>query len=370
GGADVRPSASLFATLALVAALPARVAAFPAILVIRPVLVVRVAWITTLGAVADALVALILVVVVMALAAVAIMIAVIIIVLIAVAIALAAVRAAGDRGAGSRHVADSHSSSVSFGSRPRVPVQGATGRGDSRPGQDVALKDRSRSRRGIDCGGLGDPPVHIACLGAVGQEHGEVGSREGARAGGAGAPDLEQPGRVGIASRVEGQRDIRRRQCRTGAVDTGGQARAGRDRTQQGMREVAVAYLGRERVVLGEEGIESRNRGCVPDMRRPRKATDQGDRAGGGGLEGADGPGDAPVGAAYCRLAEYREARRRATTAATTVAPLVVCEQGGVGWSVGIGATRRGQQGGEGCDDGQTRRASRQSRHGSSQRLV
>src|SRR3954467_25406 len=120
-------------------AAPARVTRCPAVLIVRPMTVVRVARITTLRTVAHALVALLLVLVVA----------------IAVAIALAAL-AADSRGPGERHITNAS------GARPRVPVEGPAGECDRRAGQDVALEGRGRHRRGRV-----DPPRHVARLGAA-----------------------------------------------------------------------------------------------------------------------------------------------------------------------------------------------------------
>src|SRR3954453_9593237 len=110
----------------------------PTVLVVRTMAVVRVAGVTALGPVADALIALVLVLVLVTVA----------VIIIAVTVVIAgAARAADHRSAGNRHVSDSHASGVSLGSRPRVPVQAATGHGDRRAGQDVALENRTRNGR-------------------------------------------------------------------------------------------------------------------------------------------------------------------------------------------------------------------------------
>src|SRR3954466_10529809 len=146
----------------------------PTVLVVRTMAVVRVAGVTALGPVADALIALVLVLVTVA------------VIIIAVTVVIAgAARAADHRSAGNRHVSDSHASGVSLGSRPRVPVQAATGHGDRRAGQDVALENRTRNGRCGDCCGLGDPPRHIASLRTASQEYRKVGSRKSAGARGA-----------------------------------------------------------------------------------------------------------------------------------------------------------------------------------------
>src|SRR5205085_9672851 len=96
------PSERPWCCLALVVS-TSRVAGTPAVFIVRPMTVVRVARIASLGAVADALVALVLVLVAL-------------VVIIAVAVAAAA-RTAGDGGAGDRHV----------GLRPCIPIERATG---------------------------------------------------------------------------------------------------------------------------------------------------------------------------------------------------------------------------------------------------
>ena len=91
-----------------------RVAGSPAVLVVRPVTVVRVARIAAFGTVTDALVALVLVLVAF-------------VVIIAVAVALAT-RAAGDCRAGDRDV----------GLRPCIPIERATGQRDGRTEEEPA----------------------------------------------------------------------------------------------------------------------------------------------------------------------------------------------------------------------------------------
>src|SRR5436190_18815034 len=103
----------------------------PAVLVVRSMAVVRVAGVTALGPVADALVALVLVLVLVAFA------------VIVVAITTTANAATThDRGACERHVTNAR------GAGRRIAVQGATGKRDRRAGQDVALEGRGRHRRG------------------------------------------------------------------------------------------------------------------------------------------------------------------------------------------------------------------------------
>src|SRR6185436_17026504 len=125
------------------AASAAGVTGLPAVFIIRAMAVVRVAGVTALGPVADALIALVFVLVT--------------IVVIIITVAAANASATDDRGAGERHVTDSS------GSRPCIPVEGATGRGDRRPGQDVALERRGRHGRGRV-----NPPRDIARLRAAG----------------------------------------------------------------------------------------------------------------------------------------------------------------------------------------------------------
>src|SRR6266542_965103 len=143
--------------------------------------VVRVAWIATLGAVADALVAPLVVVVVV------------------VAVPPAALAADGRR-ARERHVTNSS------GSRPRVAVEGSTGHRNGRTGEHVAFEVSVRHRRGRV-----DPPRHVARLRAAGQHHGEAGPGERARR------NLDQPGRVGAAS----ERQYARLRLGADAVHTG-----------------------------------------------------------------------------------------------------------------------------------------------------
>src|SRR5207247_10117948 len=108
------------------AAVAARVTGSPAILVVRRVVVVGIAGIATLGAVADALVALALVMIVAA---------------------LAAAGATDDRGAGDGH--------ISLGEC--VPVERAAGQSNGRPGENRPDEMRIRQRRG-----LRPPPGHVA----------------------------------------------------------------------------------------------------------------------------------------------------------------------------------------------------------------
>src|SRR2546423_14764179 len=110
-------------------AAPTRVTRCAAVLVVRTMAVVRVAGVTALGPVSDALIALVLVLVTVAV----IIIVVTVVIAVAVAVAAAAL-ATDDRGARNRHVSDSHAGGVSLGSPPRVPVQAATGEGDRRSG--------------------------------------------------------------------------------------------------------------------------------------------------------------------------------------------------------------------------------------------
>src|SRR5438874_9201018 len=90
----------------------------PAVLVIRTMAVVRVAGVTALGPVADALVAFVLVLVAFAVIVVAV-------------ITAANAATTHDRGACERHVTNAS------GAGPRISVLGATGKRDGRAGQDV-----------------------------------------------------------------------------------------------------------------------------------------------------------------------------------------------------------------------------------------
>src|SRR5437762_4358951 len=96
----------------------------PAVLVIRTMAVVRVAGVTALRPVANALVAFVLVV----------------FTVIVVAVTTAANAATPhDCGACERHVTNAS------GAGPRISVLGATGKRDGRAGQNVALERRGRS---------------------------------------------------------------------------------------------------------------------------------------------------------------------------------------------------------------------------------
>ena len=148
----------------------ARVTRCPTALIVRPMAVVRVAGVTALGPVADALVALVLVLVAFAVIVVAV-------------ITAANAATSRDCGAGERHVTNAS------GAGPRIPVQRATGKRDGRAGQDVALERRGRHRRGRV-----NPPRHVARLRAAGQHYREVGAGERTRR------DLDQPGRIRAAT--------------------------------------------------------------------------------------------------------------------------------------------------------------------------
>src|SRR5437588_3478925 len=118
-------------------------------------------------------------------------------------------RTAGERarseGGGPR---DRHS-----GFRQGITVEGSTGLCDGR-----ARENRSDEIRIRRCRGLGDPPEDVARLRAVGQDHREVGGREGA---GPKGPDFEDPDRVAVALRVERHHGARRRQRRIETIDAG-----------------------------------------------------------------------------------------------------------------------------------------------------
>ena len=86
-----------------------------------------------------------------------------------------AAAAAGGGDAGQRHC----------GLRQGSPGESSSGNGDRRTRENGSFEVRSRHRRG-----LGDPPIHVARLRAVGHDHREVGAGEGA---GPAGPNLENP---------------------------------------------------------------------------------------------------------------------------------------------------------------------------------
>jgi len=259
---------TLFATVGLlVAALAARVSGRTTLLIVRRMVLVRVAGIAALGSVAHALVA--------------------VLVLLIVAGAGRQRLTADDAGIGHRH-GDARQDSTR---------QGPAGNGDRPvdgvPREDVSLERRSRQgRSGVRC------PEHVARLPATGHDHGEIGARER-------AIDEEDPDPV----RGSSERQRAGLGHRIRAVDTGRKIQAPED----AWRRDAGRGLELERGV-GTEEINARLNGG----RVGRRGHRAGNRAAGirewnrATGRNAHISNDHAAGAGYIRATQDRESRSRA----------------------------------------------------------